>query len=147
MCECGCGERLYPQFRFKGPAGVVYAVALAEGCEDCDGPAGVMLLRIPARELKRGGTFELAGETLPELPWFDYGSWSEMYFPIVGQESLRDALKEVLGEDDDETDGTIEYCIDEGSQAYVDAASREIRKWRERNEQAGGVPAREGDHE
>jgi hypothetical protein len=130
MCECGCGEQLSPQFTFKGPAGVLYAVALAEGCKDCDGPAGVMLLRIPVKELKRDGIFERHGEALPDLPWFDRGSWSEVYFPIVGQSSLREALKEALGEDDEDTDGAIEYAIDEGSANYVKAAAIEIAKWR-----------------
>lgn len=65
MGECGCGN-FYPEFKFPGPDGSVYALQVYRGCEGCQTPVGVIISRLTGEEIE-----EWDVEHLPELPFHD----------------------------------------------------------------------------
>lgn len=61
MGSCGCGD-YRGDFKFKGPDGSWYVLALYPSCQYCDTPAGITLYKFNEKEMK-----EWAADNLPEV--------------------------------------------------------------------------------
>jgi len=79
MGTCGCGD-FYPDFKFEGPEGSLYALQIYRGCEGCQTPVGVIISRLDGREEIESWD----ADSLPELP-FDVlsESYRERLLPVV----------------------------------------------------------------
>ena len=120
MGACGCGD-YHGGFKFPGPRGVVYTVAVYPGCSVCDAPAGVMLHRFVGKE------DAMWHENDEPAPFYNYrgelaaNGTGELFIPLLAPDAVRKQLHKLFYGATIKTDGDefsfkdyVEYgCRDE----------------------------------
>ena len=127
MGACGCGD-YSADYQFPGPDGIVYALAIFAGCEDCGLGPGVIIHRHGERSRRDWDV-----DHLPQAPFHEVESdYAELAVPLLSLEKARARFIPLMLGERDEAEITVNDMLREGLRPAVWDTLSEWKKNKEK---------------